>query len=227
MKRSEINDIIRKFENVLAAHRFVLPPYLFFTPEEWQEKDHEYDEIRDNMLGWDVTDYGSGDFASLGLALITIRNGNAHNSKYPKPYAEKLLMAQDGQSNPIHFHLKKMEDIINRGGGNIIFRLYNVTEEGKQADTDVDIFKDGRKYTVSAGAPVILYPGESLTLYPNCYHGFTIEPGSGVTLIGEISTCNDDKMDNRYLEQIVRFPAIKEDEIPYRLLCREYPPAAE
>ena len=90
MKRSEINAVIKKFEALLDEHKFLLPPYLNFTPEEWKTKGHEYDEIRDNALGWDVTDYGEGHFETLGLALITIRNGNFHNPKYKKPYAEKL-----------------------------------------------------------------------------------------------------------------------------------------
>ena len=58
MKRSEINSIIREFEALLAKYQFVLPPFLGFTPEEWKEKGEEYGEIRDNALGWDVTDYG-------------------------------------------------------------------------------------------------------------------------------------------------------------------------
>ena len=44
------------------------------------------------MLGWDITDYGLGDFDKVGFSLITIRNGNrAMQDKYPKVYAEKLL----------------------------------------------------------------------------------------------------------------------------------------
>ena len=70
MKRSEINAVIKKFEALLAEYKFALPPYLSFTPEEWAEKGHEYDEIRDNALGWDVTDYSEGHFDTLGLALI-------------------------------------------------------------------------------------------------------------------------------------------------------------
>ena len=62
MKRSEINAVIKEFEAMLAEYRFALPPYLSFTPEEWAEKGHEYDEIRDNALGWDVTDYGEGHY---------------------------------------------------------------------------------------------------------------------------------------------------------------------
>lgn len=225
MKRSEINGIIKKFEQMLAEYKFELPPFLFFTPEEWAEKGHEYDEIRDNMLGWDVTDYGEGNYDELGLALITIRNGNVHNSKYTKKYAEKIMMLQEGQVSPMHFHWNKMEDIINRGGGNVVFRLYNANEDQELADTDVEVFQDGRRYTISAGQPIILKPGESLSLYPCYYHEFTIEPGSGAALIGEVSMCNDDNTDNRFLKPLGRFPQIEEDELPYRLLCTEYPPA--
>ena len=46
MKRSEINATIKKMEALLDECRFKLPPYLYFTPEEWTYKNHEYDEIR-------------------------------------------------------------------------------------------------------------------------------------------------------------------------------------
>ena len=35
--------------------------------------------------------------------------------------------------------------------------------------------------------------------------------------------CNDDEADNRFEKPVGRFPAIEEDELPYRLLCNEYP----
>jgi D-lyxose ketol-isomerase len=87
MKRSEINASIKEMEAMIQNCRFALPPFCHFTPEEWQEKGHEYDEIRDNMLGWDITDYGLGNFDKIGFSLITLRNGNMHNSKYTKTYA--------------------------------------------------------------------------------------------------------------------------------------------
>ncbi len=49
------------------------------------------------------------------------------------------------------------------------------------------------------------------------------EKGSGDVLIGEVSMCNDDFNDNFFLEPIGRFPKIEEDEMPYRLICSEYP----
>lgn len=226
MKRSEINAVIKRFEKLLEEHRFELPPFCKWTPEEWQTKGHEYDEIRDNMLGWDVTDYGMGDFGHLGLALITIRNGNVHNPKYTKTYAEKIIMCDSGQVSPMHFHWHKMEDIINRGGNDIHFTLYNATEDEQLADTPVKIFSDGRCYTVPAGETVVLKPGQSLSLYPYYYHEFVI-PEGGPVLIGEVSMCNDDNTDNRFLNPLGRFPTIEGDEPPYRLLCNEYPKAAD
>ena len=154
MKRSEINAHIREFEAVLQEHCFMLPPFLSFTPEEWLTKGSEYDEIRDNALGWDLTDFGSGDFFSRGLYLITLRNGNAHEDRYPKPYAEKIMMLRGGQTCPCHFHWHKMEDIINRGGGNVIFRLWNAgADELPDRRTPVTVHRDGRIYTVPAGMP--------------------------------------------------------------------------
>lgn len=229
MKRSEINTVIRKFEALLAEYRFALPPYLSFTPEEWQEKGHEYDEIRDNMLGWDATDYGLGRFDELGLSLITIRNGNVKNTKYKKTYAEKIMMCDEGQVSPMHFHWNKMEGIINRGGNDIIFTLYNA-DRGTEGlmDTDVEVFRDGCCYTVAAGSEIVLHPGESLMLYPYCYHEFVVpKNGKGPVLIGEVSMYNDDNTDNRFLNFLGRFPTIEEDEPAYRLLCNEYPAAKD
>ena len=129
MKRSEINQALKEMEAMIHEYRISLPPFCHFTPEEWKTKGHEYDEIRDNGLGWDITDYGLGDFDKVGFSLITIRNGNVHDEKYPKPYAEKLLYIKEGQHSPMHFHWSKMEDIINRGGGNVLIRVYNSTED--------------------------------------------------------------------------------------------------
>ena len=224
MKRSEINQALKEMEAMIQKYRFALPPFCNFTPEEWEEKDHEYDEVRDNMLGWDITDYGLGRFHEIGFSLITLRNGNPKKTnQYPKTYAEKLLYIKEGQMAPMHFHWYKMEDIINRGGGNVLIRVYNSTPEGGFADTDVTVHCDGRVFTVPAGTQIKLTPGESITVFQNMYHDFELEPGTGPVLLGEVSMCNDDENDNRFYEPIGRFPEIEEDEPPYRLLCNEYP----
>ena len=229
MKRSEINAALRELEQAAMQHGFNLPPFCSFTPEEWAEKGHEYDEIRDNMLGWDITDYGLGDFDRVGFSLITLRNGNLKmRERYTKTYAEKLLYLREGQYSPMHFHWSKMEDIINRGGGNVLIRVYNpLPDEQIDKLTDVEIHVDGRAMSVPAGAQVRLTPGESITIYPYMYHDFEVEAGSGAVLLGEVSQCNDDAHDNRFNPPMGRFPAIEEDEPPYRLLCTEYPNAKD
>ena len=224
MKRSEINRAIKEMEALVNEYRFALPPFCHLTPEEWETKGSEYDEIRDNMLGWDITDYGLGNFEKVGFALITIRNGNQNNPKYKKVYAEKLLMLKEGQTSPMHFHWTKSEDIINRGGGVLIIHVYN-DDNGELGTSDVLVNSDGRSYYVPAGTGIELHPGESITLWPHQYHDFEIKPGTGDVLIGEVSMCNDDNTDNRFYEEVGRFPEIEEDEPPYRLLCNEYPPA--
>lgn len=229
MKRSEINAALKEMEAFIAGFRFALPPFCRFTPEEWKEKGAQYNEVRDNMLGWDITDYGLGNFSKTGFSLITIRNGNlAMKDKYPKTYAEKLLYLREEQYSPMHFHWNKMEDIINRGGGNILIRVYNSTpDEDLDKAGDVRVHLDGREMLVSAGTQVRLTPGESISIYPYMYHDFTVEEGTGPVLLGEVSQCNDDNTDNRFYEKMGRFPAIEEDEPPYRLLCNEYPKPKE
>ena len=227
MKRSEINAAIREMEDLIHRLGYRIPPFCNWTPAEWETKNEEYDEIRDNMLGWDITDYGLGNFSKVGFSLITIRNGNQHKKeKYRKPYAEKLLMVREGQYAPMHYHVYKMEDIINRGGGNILITVYNCAEDGHSyADSDVLVSKDGRNYYVPAGTAIKLTPGESITINQHMYHDFNVEPGTGAVLLGEVSMCNDDNTDNFFYEKMGRFPKIEEDEPAYRLLCTEYPKA--
>ena len=50
MKRSEINAAIKNTLGWLEQLNVHLPPFAYWTPEEWASKGHEYDEIRENML---------------------------------------------------------------------------------------------------------------------------------------------------------------------------------
>ena len=227
MKRSEINQVIRETEELLRRYRMELPPFMKWTPEQWAQKGEECREIRENQLGWDVTDFGCGDFHKIGLTALTIRNGNQkHPEKYPKPYAEKILIAREGQVTPMHFHWYKMEDIINRGGGVLVMQLY-CADENDQLDMErpVELVSDGVKLTLPAGSILELEPGQSVTYTQRLYHAFWGKEGCGDVIVGEVSMCNDDSTDNRFLEAPGRFPAIEEDEVPYRLLCNEYPAA--
>ena len=224
MKRSEIDRIIEENILFLKEMKFFLPPFAFWTPEQWKDKDNEYREIRDNRLGWDITDFGSGDYRRAGLFLFTIRNGNQKDrAAYPKPYAEKIMVVDSGQVTPWHYHWYKMEDIINRGPGTLVIRLYNadpVTDLLCES-SDVTVHMDGRAYTAPAGVTLRLEPGESVTLHPKQYHTFWAEGQK--TLVGEVSQCNDDKTDNRFLTPAGRFPDIEEDAPARFVLCNEYP----
>jgi len=223
MKRSEINAILRSAKAFLAGHHFFLPPFAAWTPVDWQRKGREVREIVELQLGWDITDFGSGDFHKCGLLLFTLRNGR--RTELPtmggKTYAEKIMMAGAGQVTPLHFHWQKVEDIINRGGGNLVVQLFNSTPEGKLADTDVSVSLDGATRTLSAGGKVVLGPGESITLTPGLYHAFWGE--NDRVLVGEVSRVNDDQKDNRFYEPVGRFPKIQEDEPPLHLLTMDYP----
>lgn len=224
MKRSEINKAIKEFEILLQEKQIVLPPFCSLSPEDWESKGIECDEIRDNKLGWDVTDYEQGDFNKIGLVLITLRNGNYHNPKYKKIYAEKLIMKPEGQTSPCHFHYKKSEDIINCGGGNLILTLKNADEQGRVLDTEIVVSKDGCTVKLDPNEDLILKPGESCTIHPFLYHQLFVEEGTGTTIAREISEVSDDSKDNHYYyDNIVRYCSIEEDEMPYRLLCNEYP----
>lgn len=223
MKRSELNKLMNDAVDFIDKMNFKLPPFAFWCPEDWKTKGSEYDEIRDNILGWDITDFGSGDFRKVGLLLFTIRNGNLDTNKYIKPYAEKLLIVEEEQITPSHFHWNKMEDIINRGGGNLLVQVYNSREDGEVSDTPVQICIDGRTYTVEAGAILRITPGESITLPVGQYHKFWGEKGTGKVLLGEVSMVNDDRNDNRFHEKTGRFSEIEEDEAPLYLLGNEYP----
>src|ERR1700722_10649040 len=127
MKRSEVNRLISDGLVFMGKMKFLLPRFATWTPEDWRKKGPEVSEIVTSELGWDITDFGSGDFAKIGLVIFTIRNGTFAELKKPqgKIYAEKILIVQEEQITPTHFHFQKMEDIINRGGGGLVIQLWN------------------------------------------------------------------------------------------------------
>ena len=225
MKRSEINAILKESIAFAKQHQVYLPAFADWGPGDWDNLGEEYREIVDNMLGWDVTDFGSNDFATYGLVAFTFRNGHYNNpKKYPKPYCEKLLILDEGQELPFHFHKLKEEDTINRGGGNLQLTVYNSTaDEDLDKETPVTMVKDGERITVPAGSVITLHPGESLTTTQGIYHKWDVEPGTGKVLVWEVSSTNDDNIDNRFLKSIPRIPTIEEDEAPYRVLFGDYP----
>ncbi len=220
MKRSEINHILRSAKAFMGEKQFILPPWADWNVSNWRTNRENAGEVIENMLGWDITDFGSGDFIKRGLFLFTIRNGKFNVDK--KTYAEKIMIVEENQETPMHFHKAKMEDIINRGGGNLVIELYNATPDKKFDSSPVHFKTDGIKRTVAAGGKVVLTPGESICLEQGMYHRFYGEHGKGKILVGEVSMVNDDTADNFFYEPVGRFPVIEEDEQPLHLLVSDY-----
>jgi len=220
MKRSEINTLIKESKAFFETQKFYLPPWAFWKPEDWQGMYSQCHEIVDNMLGWDLTDFGSRDFFKRGLILFTIRNGNP--SKDRKPYAEKIMIVEEEQETPMHYHWNKMEDIINRGGGNLMMELYWATADNQLSKQPVTVKVDGMERTLEAGTTLRLKPGESIALEQKMFHRFYSEKGSGKTLVGEVSAVNDDTDDNYFYDEVGRFPEVEEDEAPLHVLANEY-----
>ena len=220
MKRSEINQIMQSADAFIQSCGFLLPPFAYWTPDEWAQKGPEVEEIPGNGLGWDVTDFGSGNFDKRGLFLFTIRNGK-HNDPHSKPYAEKIMVVEENQVTPMHFHWSKSEDIINRGGGDLVIQLFQATADDRLDENGVvTVSTDGVRREVAAGTILELKPGESITLTPRLYHSFWGKGGR--VLVGEVSAVNDDVHDNRFLLPGGRFPKIEEDVAPLYLLVGDY-----
>lgn len=224
MKRSEINEIISESDKFIRSFGYIMPLFAYMTPAEL--KSHVADGangIWDNRLGWDITDYGQGNFKDLGLFLFTTRNGNDANVKTGMGmlYAEKIMISREQQISPMHRHNKKTEDIINRGGATLVIELFSAFPDGSiDPDADVHVYTDCRKRTLKAGSRLALAPGESVTLEVNHWHAFWGEGGD--VLIGEVSNVNDDLTDNIFRDPIGRFSDINENTEPKHLLVADY-----
>ncbi|WP_428543897.1 D-lyxose/D-mannose family sugar isomerase [Profundibacter sp.] len=222
MKRSEINQILRESDAFIRSFGYLLPPFAYYSAERMLSG--EAAEIRARGMGWDITDYGQGNFADMGLFLFTVRNGCLADLKQGRGmlYAEKIMISRKEQISPMHRHNLKAEDIINRGGGKLVLELFASDESGAiDRDATVTVPVDGIARRFAAGGRLALEPGESVTLLPGVWHAFWGE-GADV-LVGEVSTVNDDRSDNIFAQDIPRFTDVEEDEKPLHLLVSDYP----
>lgn len=103
-----------------------------------------------------------------------------------------------------------------------MIQLYNSDEHEKFADTPVEVSMDGEKKVIEAGGTVKLEPGQSITLMPGQYHRWIGEKGTGQIMLFEVSSTNDDTIDNRFYSANERLPVIIEDEEPRYLLFKDY-----
>ena len=226
MKRSDINAIVAQAEADFRQAGIHLPTFATWTPADWQRQGAAATAaLRATGLGWDVTDFAAGDFARKGLLLFTTRNGLAAGGPGNRPYAEKIMIARRDQVTPMHRHLAKVEDIINRAsladGARLALKLFAMDPKGGLArDARLPVHLDGLVHEVGPGEIVRLAPGESITLFPGTWHAFWGEGGD--VIVGEVSSVNDDVADNIFAEPLGRFPDIEEDAEPTRLIMPDY-----
>jgi D-lyxose ketol-isomerase len=222
MKRSQVNALLDEAKRLFAEAGLALPPWAHWSPAEWAAHPEAAAYCRRRQMGWDVTDFGSGDFFRKGLVLLCTRNGIVGHDE-ERTYAEKLLVVREGQEAPYHFHKFKMEDIIVRGGGNLVVQVFDTDHTGAPLELPVAARIDAEVVRVTPRAPILLRHGQSIMLPPGQAHRLTAEAGSGTTVLGEVSRCNDDLTDNFFFEPISRFPAVAEDEPARYPLWSELP----
>ena len=224
IKRSRVNQIMRESDEFIRSFGYVLPPFAYWSPAEFKARKDEARMLIERNCGWDISDYGLGEFDKTGLFLFTVRNGDNRDLARGRGmlYAEKAMISRDNQYSPMHRHDLKAEDIINRGGGTLVIELYGDTGGKCDRSKGVVVHTDGIRRELPPGGKLRLEPGESVTLMPNeHWHAFWGEGGD--VFIGEVSTVNDDLTDNVFEDpRISRFGGIEEDEEPWHLLVSDY-----
>ncbi|MCS7048170.1 MAG: D-lyxose/D-mannose family sugar isomerase [Verrucomicrobiae bacterium] len=187
MKRSEVNAALARAMRCFAEHEWALPP----NP------------------GWDVTDFGLGDFSRYGAVLV--------NLAQEEEYSEKVIYMTYRQAIPNHCHRRKKEDIICRVG--VISVQLFFGQPGKW-DAEGVIQINNVKRPHRSGDVVHLRAGERVTIPPPVYHEFWAL--SDEAIVGEVSTKNDDLHDNFFVNpRVGRFPKVEEDEPPLVWLVSE------
>lgn len=225
MKRSIINENIDWAIGTFKRLHCALPDFAYWSPEEWLNRSGSIEYMKKVAMGWDVTDYNSGNFDSIGAVLFTLRNGDVRHPENGRVFCEKYIAMKPGQTLPCHFHYFKTEDIINRAGGVLRVFVWNSTseDEGLKKDlvSDVHLMCDGQPITVKAGGYVDVTVGNSITLTPYIYHEFSAVKEKGDLIVGEVSRVNDDANDNHFNPSIDLRP-IEEDEPARYQLCGGY-----
>jgi D-lyxose ketol-isomerase len=227
MKRSEINRYIDHAIETFHKHGVKLPHWAYWSLEHWQHSGIEADEIRRHHLGWNITDFGSGEFEKMGLLIFVARNGCLEHDMpvTTKTYAEKYFIVRPEQVTPWHFHWVKTEDLINRAGGRMQVELAwaNPNNDKEMIDKLVYAQVDGITKVMPAGSVLTLLPGESVTLPPRLCHKFYGHKDGPIVFAGEISSLNDDSTDNCFLKLDAARSPIIEDEAAKYILANEYP----
>jgi D-lyxose ketol-isomerase len=120
------------------------------------------------------------------------------------------LILKDNQLSPMHRHIIKAEDIINRGGGDLVLEIHAPDPNGGvDRDNPMTVPSDACPVTLQPQEYVRLKPRQSVTLMPGIWHAFRAERGD--CLIGEVSTVNNDRTDIGFEKPIPRFSKVEKD----------------
>lgn len=151
MKRSKINNLIDEGITFLNSRNYTLPPQASWSLEDWIKNREKVGEITKRRIGWDLTDFDSGDYKKTGLLLYTLSNGFIGQDGKPvdQPFSNKILLVEENQVTPMHHHRSKMEDIINLGGGNLQIKIYNMDK--KEGVENIHLSK---YFTMRCGNPM-------------------------------------------------------------------------
>jgi D-lyxose ketol-isomerase len=215
VKRSFIDQRIDAMLALCDRHGVKLPPFALWGEARYRADASAATRISEAGLGWNIVEFAPGAFAREGLALFTLRMGDWRRlaSGRGRLYAEKAMMAEDGQRTPHHYHIVKTEDVLNRGGARFVIELFKVDRAGAPLKERFQALKDATMLDLAPGDRVRLEPGESLVLEPFVAHAFWAE--GGTTLAGEVSLANDDLGDNYFLPPPAAAAPIVED-VPQR-----------
>ncbi len=226
MKRSFIDARIDAMLNFCERHGVRLPPFALWSEEDYAADPAAAARILEGGLGWNIVEFQPGQFAETGLSVFTLRMGDWRHLSHGRGrlYAEKALLAENGQRTPHHYHIVKTEDIVNRGGAKFVVELVKVDRAGAPLKERFRALKDARTLELGPGARVTLEPGESLTLDPFVAHAFWAE--GGTTLAGEVSLANDDRSDNYFLPALPAPAPIAEDAPRRFITVRDLPKLA-
>ena len=143
MKRSQVNEAVRRAADFFLANGWALPP----------------DPV------WDVTDFGLGRFEQEGLVLVNLAD--------EPEYCEKLMFAEKDQQTPVHCHQKKKEDIICRNGVLIVQVWHDKPDTidfpikfHTKINNKMQAVHSGEFVRLTSGERITLYPGTFHAFYP-------------------------------------------------------------
>lgn len=232
LKRSFINEKFRQAIEAVKRSGYPVPEYMMWSPEDWATKSREYQEIVDCQMGWDITDFGSGDFGKDGLVTFNPLNGKYGDARYVRPYGERLCFSWPGSNGgPLHYHRGKMEDLQNWSEGSMYVRHWNVTPYGERDfDSMVMVRIDGRRYMVKPGEIIEVKHHQRICSMPFIAHeGVAVDdvPYDPDALPGfcvELSSVVNDRVDNIYFEPWRKWDVdVIEDEPAQFCRVNEYP----